>query len=77
MRNKPELLVAFDQFLDQSTVIPPGTWDTTIRLKPPAKTPSKVLDKLFFKLLILVYFLFVYSLERLKESTIKRRRKSK
>ena len=32
---------ALDEFLDQSTIIPPGEWDTSIRLNPPLKVPSK------------------------------------
>ena len=41
-QEKKEILTAIDDFLEQSTVIPPGQWDTTIRLEPPDRTPSKV-----------------------------------
>ena len=35
--------LAIDDFLEQSTVIPPGQWDTNTKLDPPSKLPSKVL----------------------------------
>lgn len=37
-------IIALDDFIDQSTVLPPGEWDTSIRLAPPEKIPSKVID---------------------------------
>lgn len=40
-KNKAELLNAFDLFLDQVTVLPPGEWDPNIRLDPPKKVPLK------------------------------------
>lgn len=48
MRNVNDLVTAFDSFLDQATVIPPGEWDTTIRLEPPSKVPSKA-ERMFYK----------------------------
>ncbi len=35
-------LKAFDIFLDQVIVLPPGEWDPKIRLEPPQKIPAKV-----------------------------------
>ena len=32
---------AFDEFLDQVIVLPPGEWDPNIRLAPPTKVPAK------------------------------------
>ena len=40
--NKMFKLIAFDVFLDQVTVLPPGEWDPKIRLDPPQKIPDKV-----------------------------------
>lgn len=40
-KENQDLLLALDDFLDQSTLLPPGGWDTTIRLGPPGKVPSK------------------------------------
>ncbi len=40
-KNKGEILSAFDLFLDQVTVLPPGEWDPSIRLDPPNKVPAK------------------------------------
>ena len=33
--------IAFDVFLGQVTVLPPGEWDPKIRLDPPQKIPAK------------------------------------
>ncbi|XP_068084694.1 electroneutral sodium bicarbonate exchanger 1 isoform X3 [Anabrus simplex] len=40
-RNRNHLLAAVDEFLDAVTVLPPGEWDPTIRIEPPAAVPSK------------------------------------
>ncbi|CAF0855369.1 unnamed protein product [Brachionus calyciflorus] len=40
-KNKHDILNAFDVFLDQVTVLPPGEWDPNIRLDPPNKLPLK------------------------------------
>ena len=40
-KGKAELLSAFDLFLDQVTVLPPGEWDPNIRLDPPKKVLAK------------------------------------
>lgn len=39
--SRAELLKAFDEFLDQVTVLPPGEWDPNIRLDPPTKVPTQ------------------------------------
>lgn len=41
-RNRNHLLAAIDEFLDAVTVLPPGEWDPTIRIEPPAAIPSQV-----------------------------------
>ncbi|XP_071448217.1 electroneutral sodium bicarbonate exchanger 1 isoform X3 [Hetaerina americana] len=40
-RNRDHLLAAIDEFLDAVTVLPPGEWDPTIRIEPPAAIPSQ------------------------------------
>lgn len=40
-RNRNHLLAAVDEFLDAVTVLPPGEWDPTIRIEPPAAVPSQ------------------------------------
>ncbi|KAL0274169.1 UNVERIFIED_CONTAM: hypothetical protein PYX00_006656 [Menopon gallinae] len=40
-RNRNHLLAAVDEFLDAVTVLPPGEWDPTIRIEPPAAIPSQ------------------------------------
>ncbi|KAJ4442047.1 hypothetical protein ANN_11913 [Periplaneta americana] len=40
-RNRNHLLAAIDEFLDAVTVLPPGEWDPTIRIEPPAAIPSQ------------------------------------
>ncbi|PSN36093.1 Sodium-driven chloride bicarbonate exchanger [Blattella germanica] len=40
-RNRNHLLAAIDEFLDAVTVLPPGEWDPTIRIEPPAAVPSQ------------------------------------
>lgn len=44
-RNRNHLLAAIDEFLDAVTVLPPGEWDPTIRIEPPAAVPSQVLTQ--------------------------------
>ncbi|XP_028669589.1 electrogenic sodium bicarbonate cotransporter 1-like [Erpetoichthys calabaricus] len=38
--NKEELIAGIDEFLDELTVLPPGRWDPTVRIKPPKYLPS-------------------------------------
>ncbi|KAJ8686552.1 hypothetical protein QAD02_022346, partial [Eretmocerus hayati] len=40
-RNRNHLLAGIDEFLDAVTVLPPGEWDPTIRIEPPAAIPSQ------------------------------------
>ncbi|XP_043192271.1 electrogenic sodium bicarbonate cotransporter 1-like isoform X14 [Amphibalanus amphitrite] len=40
-KNRNHLLAAVDEFLDAVTVLPPGEWDPTIRIEPPAAVPSQ------------------------------------
>ncbi|XP_054282194.1 sodium bicarbonate cotransporter 3-like isoform X2 [Macrosteles quadrilineatus] len=40
-RNRTHLLAAVDEFLDAVTVLPPGEWDPSIRIEPPAAVPSQ------------------------------------
>lgn len=40
-RNRVHLLAGVDEFLDAVTVLPPGEWDPTIRIEPPAAIPSQ------------------------------------
>jgi sodium bicarbonate transporter 10 len=39
------LLAGVDEFLDAVTVLPPGEWDPSIRIEPPAAIPSQVIQK--------------------------------
>ncbi|WAR10334.1 S4A7-like protein [Mya arenaria] len=41
-RNRTEILLGVDEFLDQVTVLPPGEWDPKIRIEPPDNVPSQV-----------------------------------
>lgn len=41
-KNRNHLLAGVDEFLDAVTVLPPGEWDPTIRIEPPAAIPSQV-----------------------------------
>ena len=41
-RNRNHLLAPVDEFLDAVTVLPPGEWDPSIRIEPPAAVPSQV-----------------------------------
>jgi hypothetical protein len=38
-----DLLVAVNKFLEEVRVLPPGQWDPTVRIEPPAAVPSQVL----------------------------------
>jgi len=40
-RNRGHLLAGVDEFLDAVTVLPPGEWDPSIRIEPPAAIPSQ------------------------------------
>ncbi|KAF6214608.1 hypothetical protein GE061_009351 [Apolygus lucorum] len=40
-KSRNHLLAAVDEFLDAVTVLPPGEWDPTIRIEPPAAIPSQ------------------------------------
>ena len=40
-RNKKQILAGLDEFLDQVTVLPPGEWDRSIRIEPPATLPNQ------------------------------------
>lgn len=44
-RKRDHLLAGIDEFLDAVTVLPPGEWDPTIRIEPPAAIPSQDLRK--------------------------------
>lgn len=41
-KNRTHLLAAIDEFLDAVTVLPPGEWDPSIRIEPPAAIPQDV-----------------------------------
>ena len=41
-RNKKQIVAGLDEFLDQVTVLPPGEWDRSVRIEPPATLPSQV-----------------------------------
>ena len=42
-KNRGHLLAGVDEFLDAVTVLPPGEWDPSIRIEPPAAIPSQVI----------------------------------
>ncbi|XP_043500639.1 electroneutral sodium bicarbonate exchanger 1 isoform X11 [Polistes fuscatus] len=44
-KNRNHLLAGIDEFLDAVTVLPPGEWDPTIRIEPPAAIPSQEVRK--------------------------------
>lgn len=44
-RKRDHLLAGIDEFLDAVTVLPPGEWDPTIRIEPPAAIPSQDVRK--------------------------------
>ena len=39
--SRRDLLAGIDEFLDSVTVLPPGEWDPSIRIEPPANVPSQ------------------------------------
>ncbi|KAL3313170.1 Electroneutral sodium bicarbonate exchanger 1 [Cichlidogyrus casuarinus] len=43
-KNHKDILAGVDEFLSCSTVLPPGEWDPSIRIEPPASVPSQVSD---------------------------------
>lgn len=52
-KKRAHLLAGIDEFLDAVTVLPPGEWDPTIRIEPPADIPSQVkIIEQFFKLIV-------------------------
>ncbi|CAH8614844.1 unnamed protein product [Schistosoma guineensis] len=40
-RSRTDLLAGLDEFLSAATVLPPGEWDPSIRIEPPASVPSQ------------------------------------
>ncbi|XP_044008720.1 sodium bicarbonate cotransporter 3 isoform X4 [Aphidius gifuensis] len=44
-KNRTHLLAGIDEFLDAVTVLPPGEWDPSIRIEPPAAIPSQEIRK--------------------------------
>lgn len=44
-QKQKHLLSGLDEFLDAVTVLPPGEWDPSIRLEPPAAIPSQEIRK--------------------------------
>ncbi|XP_031624255.1 sodium bicarbonate cotransporter 3 isoform X11 [Contarinia nasturtii] len=44
-KKRDHLLAGVDEFLDAVTVLPPGEWDPTIRIEPPAAIPSQEVRK--------------------------------
>lgn len=44
-KKRDHLLAGVDEFLDAVTVLPPGEWDPTIRIEPPAAIPSQDIRK--------------------------------
>lgn len=44
-KKRDHLLAGVDEFLDAVTVLPPGEWDPTIRIEPPAAIPSQDVRK--------------------------------
>jgi hypothetical protein len=40
-KNRDHFLAGIDEFMDAVTVLPPGEWDTTIRIEPPSRVPSQ------------------------------------
>ena len=40
-KNREDIIVGIDEFLDQVTVLPPGEWDPSIRIEPPKSVPSQ------------------------------------
>lgn len=46
-KTRSDLLAGVDEFLDATTVLPPGVWDPSTRIEPPDKTASQVCYQLF------------------------------
>ncbi|XP_041779701.1 electrogenic sodium bicarbonate cotransporter 1 isoform X5 [Anopheles merus] len=44
-KRREHLLAGIDEFLDAVTVLPPGEWDPSIRIEPPAAIPSQEVRK--------------------------------
>lgn len=61
-KNRNHLLAGIDEFLDAVTVLPPGEWDPTIRIEPPAAIPSQVERLSFFFFLLNDRYRFTFSL---------------
>ncbi|CAL8108823.1 unnamed protein product [Calicophoron daubneyi] len=40
-KSRVDLLAGLDEFLSAATVLPPGEWDPSIRIEPPASVPSQ------------------------------------
>lgn len=40
-KSRDDLLAGVDEFLDAVTILPPGTWDPSIRIEPPTQVPSQ------------------------------------
>ncbi|NXI48239.1 S4A8 protein, partial [Galbula dea] len=40
-KNKADIVAGIDKFLDEVTVLPPGQWDSSIRIEPPPNIPSR------------------------------------
>ncbi|GBM88814.1 Electroneutral sodium bicarbonate exchanger 1 [Araneus ventricosus] len=40
-KNRTDLLAGVDEFLDATTVLPPGVWDPRTRIEPPTQTASQ------------------------------------
>ena len=39
--SKDDVLVGLDEFMEQSTLLPPCEWDPKVRIKPPQNIPSQ------------------------------------
>lgn len=52
-KNRNHLLAGVDEFLDAVTVLPPGEWDPTIRIEPPAAIPVR---RSFCQLFFLLFY---------------------
>ncbi|XP_070211045.1 electrogenic sodium bicarbonate cotransporter 1-like isoform X2 [Littorina saxatilis] len=44
-RSVGDIVAGVDEFMEQTTVLPPGEWDPKIRLEPPTKVPSQEMRK--------------------------------
>lgn len=44
-QSREDLLTGLDEFLDYTTVLPPGEWDSRIRIEPPEKLPNKTIKE--------------------------------